>query len=249
MNDTMHAASAFWVYYIIYWLIYWNPPPGIALLLVVIFGVLPDFDGILWIFQTKEKEHGMNFQHHLNSWFHWPIRWLWLWIPFLVSLVFNYYWIYFLIPPLGVYMHLIGDSISCGDGMMWKHGWKREQFGAYINLWSSKTDGYHGNYWSARYKTTIFYKIEVVLGILMLITLLGNMILSNKIEFSAVLLCLYISFSIIFTATRDLTKYTGEPEQGRYADYRRDPEYVKWMEENNYELDEKQHPKKKKKMK
>ena len=57
-----------------------------------------------------------------------------------------------IIPAFGVYMHLIGDSISCGDGMMWRHGWKREQYGRYINLFS------------ATFKFSSEFKFPIVFG-------------------------------------------------------------------------------------
>ena len=114
----MHASSAFLVYNLIYWIWFHTNPPGIACFFIVIMGIFPDFDGVIWKFKNHGNKMEMNFQHHLNSWFHWPIRWTFLIIIFIISAIFNYYPQYFLIPMLGIYVHFIGDSISCGDGMM-----------------------------------------------------------------------------------------------------------------------------------
>ncbi|MHA1820340.1 MAG: hypothetical protein ACTSU2_08060 [Promethearchaeota archaeon] len=236
MNDTMHATTSFLVYYLIYYLWFHTLAPLAAGFFSIIFGLLPDFDGIYWSIKNKGKEMGMNFQHHLYSWFHWPIRWTPLILVFIIALVFNFYPQYFLIPPLGVYVHMVGDSISCGDGMMWGHGWKRTDFARYINLWSSKTDGYHGKYWNARYKKTIFYKLEIIFGFIVIGIVIYSeygLIIDNgmkAIDIWGILIIFYILGSIIVTATMDLSEYEKEPPEGRYADYRKNPEYLAWLE-------------------
>lgn len=248
----MHGSLAYLVYNAIYWSIFKTNPPPMANFFVILFGIFPDFDGIPLAFKEKGlKEHDMSFQHHLNSWFHWPIRYVPLLVIFGIIALFGFYPQFVLIPVYGIYMHLLGDSISCGDGMMWYHGWRMEQFGRYINLWSAKTDGYHGNYWAARYRTTIFYKIELVLGSTVILLSIWYLILDWSILswfflFITFLIITYFIISIIITATRNLTKYEDEPKEGRYADYRKNPDYLKWMEKNGYEFNSKMHPVKKK---
>ncbi|MHA1294597.1 MAG: metal-dependent hydrolase, partial [Promethearchaeota archaeon] len=167
-----HAAYAFLSYYLLYSIFIGQIIPGWAVFLVIFFGIFPDFDGLYWIIK-KKGEINTEFQHHLYYWTHWPLSYIPCIIIFFLSLTFNFYPIYFLIPVVGIYCgHLIPDSISTGDGVMWgKIPWKKKRYARYINLFSNKTDGYHGHYWEARYRTTITFKIGRIASIFSLIIL------------------------------------------------------------------------------
>ncbi|MBD3350487.1 MAG: hypothetical protein GF364_03275 [Candidatus Lokiarchaeota archaeon] len=245
MNSTMHATSAYLVYNGIYWLWFETNPPSLACFLIIIFGIFPDFDGLYFSLKTKTSSHGTEFQHHLNSWFHWPICWFPLIIVFLLSLIFNFYPQYFIIPMLGIYLHMIFDSAACGDGMMWLHGFKKTDYARYINLYSSKTDGYHGNYWGARYQQTVFYILENILAGITISLTIWYMIRDNSYDFWNIGVIILLIAFILGGILGPRGKFKEEPKEGRYADYREHSGYLNWMKENNYIFNEKRHPVKK----
>ncbi|MHA1341150.1 MAG: hypothetical protein ACTSRZ_12790 [Promethearchaeota archaeon] len=246
MNSTMHATVSWFIYNILYWSIFKIPPTPLGCFLAFLFGILPDFDGIYFSIKNKKASHGTEFQHHLNSWFHWPICWFPLIIVFILSLIFKFYPEYFITPMLGVYLHMILDSAGCGDGMMWFHGFHKTDFARYINFWSKKTDGYHGNYWSARYRKTIFFKIENFNGVVVILLSIWYMILEDRFVFLHFLVILAtISFMIVGIIGPD-EKYTREPPEGRYADYRKNKLYLEWMKKKGYIFNERMQPVKKK---
>jgi len=108
-------------------------------------GDCPDLDGVYHTIIKKGNINDQNFQHHLYYPTHWPSTYLPVVIAFLFSLIFDFYPQYFLIAVVGPGTHLIFDSISCGDGMMWAAAWwkvKRGEFGKFTNLDSKMTDGY-----------------------------------------------------------------------------------------------------------
>lgn len=247
MNSTMHAVVSYLIYNLVYWLWIGSLASPLAGMGAIFFGILPDLDGIYYSIKKKNTVHGMDFQHHLYSWFHWPICWFPLIVVFLLSLIFKFYPQFFILPMLGVYLHLIFDSASCGDGMMWGHGFKKQDFGRYINLFSRKTDGYHGNYWAIRYRTTIFYKIENILALISIILIIYNIYTTRIFIISG---CLSI-FGILFFIAEGLfsidNKYRAEPPEGRYADYRKNKEYLEWMNKKGYVFNSKYQPTRKKK--
>jgi hypothetical protein len=243
----MHAVVSYLCYNFIYWKWIGSVASPLAGMGAIFFGILPDLDGIYYSIKNKNTVHATEFQHHLNSWFHWPICWSPLIVLFLIALIFNFYPEFFILPMLGVYLHLIFDSASCGDGMMWGHGFTKEKFGKYINLFSEKTDGYHGNYWAVRYRTTIFFKIENILAVLSIMLIVYIMyttrifIISGFLSLFGIILFLSEGF---FPLDK---KYHNEPPEGRYADYRKNEQYLKWMKEKGYEFNSKYQPVRKKK--
>ena len=240
MDSTAHGANAFWLYYIIYFMVWGsNPIPPSFMFWIVLFGNVPDLDGIYWAFKNKKFTADNNFQHHLYFASHWPITYFPLIIISILSMIFNFYPEFFLIPLIGVYTHLLSDSACCGDGMMWKKNpWNDKQFAPFINYFSSKTDGYHGSYWSVRWRKTLMYKISILNGILIILFQIYYMI---NIEFSIqsfwnILLIVALSGSMVIGALNMGDKFKEEPPNGRYNDYRKNKDYLKWMEKNGYEL-------------
>jgi hypothetical protein len=232
MDSTAHGAHAFWLFYAIHFLIWQEFPAPIYSALILLFGNLPDFDGLYW--KLKGGQHDNNFQHHLYFWSHWPISW----IPVVVIMIFSFITSlapqFFLCVVVGVYAHLISDSASCGDGMMWsKIPWKKDQFAPFINLGSSKTDGYHGRYWTVRWRTTWTYKLAIIQGILIIILMIVQMIRYGFVFFYLVVILFFI-ISMLSAFVPIHPKYYEEPPNGRFDDYRKHPAYLQWMEQNNY---------------
>ncbi len=227
MNTTAHGSYALLLYSLIAWLAWGVLPTGIMAFFAVIFGISPDFDGIYYRL-AKKGEIGNDFQHHLYFWTHWPLSYLPLVILFTISAIFQFYPYIFAIPMIGIYSHMIFDSMGCGDGLMWgKIPWKKDQFARYVNLFSSRTDGYHGGYWSVRYRKTIFFKIENIaaLGCIVLLVYIAR---SYGIDGWVVIAIMAFVGFILSGFTKLDPKFYAEPENGRYADYHVYPVYVEW---------------------
>ena len=232
-----HGAFAFLTFFLIHALFIDIIIPGWAVFLIIFFGVFPDLDTLYWFFKKKGRL-SMEFQHHLYFWTHWPLSYAPLIVIFLISLIFNFYPVYFLIPVIGVYCgHLIPDSIATGDGIMWgKIPWKKDRYARYVNLLASKTDGYHGRYWDVRYRKTIFFKLGHTAAISSLIIIICFLIfkgISFSNTASYILLIAFFIGTIILSLKSLPEKYYQEPPEGRYADYRRNPKYINGLSEKN----------------
>lgn len=240
-----HGAFAFLIYYII-WLIFYSEGsfilPRYLVFLVVLFGIFPDFDTIYYIIKKRgEGKIDTQFQHHLMFWTHWPISYIPLIILFVISVIFNFYSAYFLTPVIGIYMgHLLFDSISCGDGIMWgKIPWREDQYSVFINFCKGESDGYHGVYWEARYRNSFIAKlgnIAVAIGIVLLsvfqiVTIIQYISNPNSIGVSGYYLVPLVFLIIgLRHGLRDMPeKYFEEPPEGRYADYRINLDYIEGL--------------------
>nr|MDO8118268.1 hypothetical protein [Candidatus Sigynarchaeota archaeon] len=162
-----------------------------------------------------------SFQHHLYYPTHWPVSY----VPFVAWVIASYflsfYFPYFLAMGVGIYTHLAFDSISCGDGMNWGAPWGRR----FVNLFSSKTDGYHGNYWSYRYRRTIFFVFENIAAILSIV-LLAWFAWARPGSIGWNIFGMTGLGALIVTGFIPLDrKYGLEPPEGRYHDYRTRSEY------------------------
>jgi hypothetical protein len=246
-----HAAFGFIIYYLIW--IFWKGTFIISgdyryiVLLIVIFGIFPDFDTIYW-FAKKRGEKNINtteFQHHLYFWTHWPISYIPLIVIFIITLIFNFFPEYFLVPVVGIYGgHLILDSISCGDGIMWgKIPWKKGRYARYINLLPSVSDGYHGVYWEARYRKTFISKVGNI-AIICTIIIISSFLIYSIIDYLDVPnspgISGYYLLPITFFVVMLILELKGvnverleEPSEGRYADYRINPIYINGLSEKN----------------
>jgi hypothetical protein len=245
MDGTAHGSFAFWVYIIVHLIVWQNIPPNACLFLIVIFGSLPDFDGLYWTIKKRQIQADNNFQHHLYFWSHWPISYIPLILIAGLSIIFNFYPSYFIIPAFGVYTHLICDSACCGDGMMWKKTWRKDQFAPFINMFSKKTDGYHGGYWAVRWRRTTMFKLANLsaIGVIVFITVL---MVSSRFSGWLFMMCLYFTGIIVAGLIPSAPKFLEEPPGGRYDDYRKHPLYLVWMEKNGYTFNNKNHAVKKK---
>ena len=228
-----HAAFAFVFYYIIYISFIDFIIPGWIVLLTFFFGIFPDLDTIYW--KLKGKKINMQFQHHLYYWTHWPLIFTPLILIFFISLVFNFYPLFFLIPVISLYCgHFIPDSIATGDGIMWfKIPWRRDRFARYLNLFSSKTDGYHGNYWNARFIKTIFSKIADLAVIFTIIILIFFYLYSKILDFFYIISLIFLVVSFLFNKRKIAQVFYNEPPQGRYADYRKNLNYINGLSQKN----------------
>ncbi|MHA1368523.1 MAG: metal-dependent hydrolase [Promethearchaeota archaeon] len=233
MNGTAHASYSFLVFSTISYFLLHSIPTGGMCFLALLFGVFPDFDGIYWRIKKGKKaiEDTNTFQHHLYYPTHWPVSYIPILILTIFVFAFNFYPLYFLAITVGVYSHLIFDSISCGDGMNWGAPWGRR----FINLFSEKTDGYHGLYWSARYKKTIFFKIENIAALISIFLLITYIFLrpSGWILYVVGIVGI-VGFMISGFKPID-EKYLQEPPGGRYNDYRMIPEFYNKLPEKNKE--------------
>ncbi len=250
-----HSAYAFLIYYIIW--ILWKGSFIIdgehryIVLLIVILGAFPDFDAIYWLIKKRGSGGAIDteFQHHLYFWTHWPISYIPLIIIFIVSLIFDFfpeYFFpeYFLVPVVGIFGHLLFDSISCGDGIMWgKIPWKKDRYARFVNLFPGNCDGYHGFYWEARYRHSFISKIGNIAVVASLIIITLFQINASVAHFQAENppgISVYYVVPIVYfiitlrIGTKTLPeKAKEEPPEGRYADYRVNPAYINGLSEKN----------------
>ncbi|MEX2725893.1 MAG: metal-dependent hydrolase [Candidatus Sigynarchaeum springense] len=221
MNGTSHASYSFLIFSAVSFFLLGTVPGGGASVLAILAGMLPDIDGLFWKLSHLGKKSGMEFQHHLMYPTHWPVFYLPLVAISIIAWLAGFYPMHFLAITLGVYSHLVFDSISCGDGMNWGAPWGRR----FINLFSSKTDGYHGLYWAARFRTTIFFKIQMVAAAIAagLLAWFASMYISDVFLYVAGIAVLVV------VAIMDLLpvpkEFKQEPPEGRYYDYRLKPGY------------------------
>ncbi len=245
MDQNAHAAHAFWLYQGIHLAVFRTIPPIHWSVLIIIWGNFPDIDALFHLLQNKNP-NDMNFQHHLTYWTHWPLAYTPLLLIALISGITSWNTEIFLFLVVGILSHLLADSACCGDGVMWgKIPWKKTQFAPFVNLFSSKTDGYHGGYWVPRWRQTMMYKVallESILAIIYLVTL--NFINTLSLWSLFGIFLFIITLSISFWPIP--SKYSDEPIEGRYADYRKNPMYLAWMRKLNYCIDEKYQIRKKK---
>jgi hypothetical protein len=245
MNTTAHASYSFFIYLLILQLGWQTWPNGIMCFFSLFAGIVPDLDGVYHTIIKKGNINDQNFQHHLYYPTHWPSSYIPVVIAFVFSLIFDFYPQYFLIAIVGPGSHLIFDSISCGDGMMWAAAWwkiKRGEFGKFINLDSKKTDGYHGQYWTARYRQTKYFILENIAasGV---IAFLIYFVFNGALDFWLLLSLLGIGGSMVLGVIGVDAKYAQEPPQGRYADYHTYPPYVLWYQKRYGRLPQKKYGK------
>ncbi|MHA1792449.1 MAG: hypothetical protein ACTSVI_07375 [Promethearchaeota archaeon] len=221
MNGTAHAAYSFLIYLFTSIIFFGAIPSGGNIFLSVVFGLFPDVDGIFWKVKKGKSALENEFQHHLYYPTHWPITYTPLVIITVISWISGCCFSIFFVITMAVYSHLLFDSISCGDGMNWGAPWGRR----FINLFSSRTDGYHGNYWLVRYRKTIFFKLENVLAIFSDVILM-ILIFIIKVNPTWCVLSIFILISLQVTGFLPVDdKYNEEPPGGRYNDYRKLPGY------------------------
>lgn len=245
MDTLSHSIHASWVGILLYWLFWQSFPTPMTLILIFIAGNIPDFDGIYW--KLKGGKHDQNFQHHLYFWSHWPISYSPLLVVLLLSVIFDFAVGWVVIILSGILTHFVCDSMSCGDGMMWgKKPWKSNEFAPYINLISTKTDGYHGNYWTYRFRQTNLFKIVNIEAIILIGIIIYVMFFSNapiiRWTYLIPIFAICILMGINFIPMDK--KFREEPSEGRYADYRKLPAYLDWMKTNGYEFNENFHVRK-----
>jgi len=240
-----HSAFGVLFYYLIY--IIWTRSlimPSYYFNAIIYFSLLPDFDVIYYFFKSKGRlKLTMEYQHHLNSLTHFPLIFSPVIIIFVISVIINFYPLYFLISVVGIYCgHFIIDSIASGDGIMWgKNPFRRKKYTRFINKYSDKTDGYHGRYWDARYRQTKMAKIgnyAVILVLIIIIFHVLNLYLSNILysrypRSSLFGLILFLIIFLYFGLKKPKEKWLKEPPEGRYADYRINMNYINGLSEKN----------------
>jgi len=240
-----HSAFGVLFYYLIY--IIWTRSlimPSYYFNAIIYFSLLPDFDVIYYFFKSKGRlKLTMEYQHHLNSLTHFPLIFSPVIIIFVISVIINFYPLYFLISVVGIYCgHFIIDSIASGDGIMWgKNPFRRKKYTRFINKYSDKTDGYHGRYWDARYRQTKMAKIgnyAVILVLIIIIFHVLNLYLSNILysrypRSSLFGLILFLIIFLYFGLKKPKEKWLKEPPEGRYADYRVNLNYINGLNEKN----------------
>ena len=184
------------------------------------------------LLKTKSKKTDNSFQHHLYYPTHWPVTYTPLIAWTVVTYFIDFYFPYFLALVVGIYGgHLMMDSMSCGDGMNWTAPWGRK----FINLFSSKTDGYHGTYWENRYRKTIFYKLENIAAIASIALIIVFYYLKPKNELLLILGIMIVVANMIGCLMPLDPEYENEPPEGRYNDYRKIPEYYEKLSEKHKE--------------
>src|SRR5271157_1396300 len=232
MNTTAHAAYAFLIYCFILQLFWHIWPNGCICFFIIAAGMAPDLDGVFYVAIRKQSMNDPKSQHHLHSWTHWPSSYIPIVIVVALSIIFDFYPQVFLIALIGPGSHLLFDSISCGDGMMWTATWwgvKKGKFGKFVNLDSKKTDGYHGDYYTARYRQTKYFLLENIGAIAVIAILIWQWWVQGfDLGFVGGLLEIGVTVGL---GLRPIDpKYLSEPPLGRYADYHVDPNYVAWYQ-------------------
>ncbi len=240
-----HSAFGFLLYYLIY--IIWTRSlivPSYYFSAIIYFSLLPDFDAIYYFFKGKGRlKLTMEYQHHLSSLTHFPLIFSPIIIVFIISVIINFYPLYFLIPVVGIYCgHFIIDTIASGDGIMWgKNPFSRKKYTRFFNKYCDKTDGYHGRYWDARYRQTKIAKVgnyAVILVLIIIIFHVWNLYLSNNLSSryprsSLFSLIIFFLIFLYFGLRRPKEKWLREPPEGRYADYRVNMNYINGLSEKN----------------
>ena len=245
-----HAAFGFLIYYFIYILCTGSfVMPSYYISSIIFFSICPDFDAIVFYIRRRGKfKLDTEFQHHYNSIAHYPL----LYIPIIILSIINIAMgsnpLTSVIPVIGIYFgHFLFDTIACGDGIMWgKNPFSRKKYARFINIYCNKTDGYHGKYWGARYRTTRISKIGnlavLFCVILFLIFQYSNITPINPVyasysprnsyHNSIMLLLLMLFLGLKFTSK----KWRQEPPEGRYSDYRIKEKYINGLSEKNRRL-------------
>ena len=230
MNTTAHACYAFLIYNLIYWLWFGVYPPGVLCLFSVLFGIAPDLDYIYWKL-VKKRDLDQTFQHHLIFWTHFPLSYIPAVIIFIISIFLNFFPEFFLSLVVGLYSHMVFDSMACGDGLQWARlPWRKTQYCRFVNLFADRvgTDGYHGGYYSARYRKTIFFKIENGAALFSIFLNIMYTFWSDQIISYIFLIVTFMVMMLIGLKKPD-PKYLQEPPGGRYSDYRQNPEYIEYF--------------------
>ncbi len=221
MNGTAHASYSFLIFTLLHVTLFRNVPTGGLSVLALLFGMFPDIDGLYWKLTTKSVQSDNSFQHHLYYPTHWPVSYLPLVAWVVVSYFLSFHFPYFLAMLVGIYAHLTFDSMGCGDGMNWGAPWGRR----FVNLFSGKTDGYHGNYWGYRYRKTAFFIVENIAAV----ACIGLLAWFSTMRPGS---AGWYIFAMVGLGVLVLTgfipidaRYAQEPPGGRYNDYRKIPGY------------------------
>ncbi len=241
-----HSAFGFLMYYLIY--ILWT---GSLLIepelvgLIALFSMVPDLD-VFYVFRILDIADP-NFQHHFRSKMHNPLNYTFFIAIFIGALIFRFYPLYFLAAMLGVYSHFFFDSFASGDGIMWgKNPFKKNHYGRFVNLFSTRTDGFHGFYWYVRYHETVICKfgnacvlisaiivqtLEIYSATYFVFNLIGNILYILVVVYF--ILGLILGSKKHYLLTSKLEELLKEPPNGRYQDYRINPNYINGLSEKN----------------
>jgi len=200
-------------------------PSGGMCLIAILAGMFPDADFIILLIEKKNLDLGGNAQHHLHSPLHWPVVYTPLAVVVILSGIGHFIFPYILAIGLGILSHFLLDMIASGDGINWAMPWGK----TFVNFFCSATDGYHGNYWSARYRHTTAFKFEVASVLLSIILVFLFFMQGHSTSVESTVLY-WGSIAVIAGAAasgwkRPKEKYNQEPPGGRYNDYRRIPEF------------------------
>jgi len=245
-----HAAFGFLIFYPIYILFTGSLiMPSYYISSIIFFSICPDFDAIVFYFKKRGKfKLDTEFQHHFSSIAHYPL----LYIPIIILSVTNIFLgsnpLFSVIPVIGIYFgHFLFDTIACGDGIMWgKNPFNRKKYARFINVYCNKTDGFHGKYWGARYRTTRISKIGNIAVLFCVVLFLifqysnistidpvyASFSPRNSYHNSIMLLLLMLFLGLTFTSK----KWLREPPEGRYHDYRIKEKYINGLSVKNRQL-------------
>ncbi len=201
--------------------------------------MFPDLD-VFYVFRIVDKKDP-NFQHHFRSRMHNPLNYIFLIVIFIIALIFRFYPLYFLALVLGVFSHFFLDSFASGDGIMWgKNPFKKGQYGRFANLFSKKTDGYHGFYWYTQYRKTMTCKIgnagvlisTIIIQILEIYST-TYFIFNSTGNILYIVVIVYLILTLILGAKKYPEDFLEESPNGRYQDYRINSNYINGLSEKN----------------
>lgn len=232
VNSTAHASYSFLLYSLVS-IVFLGTVPNTGLcVLALVFGMFPDIDGIFWKLKNRTKKTDHTFQHHLYYPTHWPITYTPLVALTVIAYFLDFYFEYFLCAAVGIYGgHFLFDSISCGDGLNWLAPWGRK----FVNLWSSKTDGYHGTYWANRYRKTVFFKLENIAAMVSIALMVVFYYIEPIDEILLVIGIIILGTSVIGGFMPLEPEFEKEPPSGRYNDYRKISDYYQRLSKKHKE--------------
>ncbi len=128
---------------------------------LIVASCLPDVD-VLYQKAVLKKPFDQTFQHH--RWLsHWPITYLPL--VLLTASTHNYY---VFVATLGVYSHLLLDTIFVADGIMWLYPFSKKMYCYFGN----RTNGHHGKEWLKIYSSLPIFKLDILSFIALIMVLL-----------------------------------------------------------------------------
>lgn len=196
-----HICVSYLIYHLICFL-FLAPPTIFQTIIMIIFGVLPDFDQLylpIYFRFKKDIPPEKKTQHHSFAG-HYPLIYAPIAISFLLPFAFpSWFPFHFIFAiNLALLIHFILDTICVSDGIrwFWPKSCRQVRFLTPQNLRDQ-----HGLYYMKEYRKTYIFKIEIILLILSGFLIVVNDFLYYNyffIPFLIILVIVIISILLVF---------------------------------------------------